>query len=375
MEREGDRRVKKRFAAAVLALVLMGTLCPPVSAEDSVYFTAVDERVLDLKDSTMPFWFGGYLYVAATVFRESGVNYSYNVVTQTLVLYDSSRSLVFDVSTGSGTTGQGELYDHVCVTRGGVTFVAASPVASYFDRAYSNTPVNHGYLIRVKSAAAVLPDSMFTDTASYQLDAKYQQYQKKNTADPADISPGETGDPEVEDPASSGKSIYLCFLAEEGETVTAWLDALESKGFHAAFYFTEEALSRSGDQLRRIAASGSAVGLIPGFGGGAAERLAAMNRTLFAEAGIKTRLVYGAAGDAAALRTAGYCPLSPGIDRAQYGLGSSGAANTLLNQIGKRRGPVSVWLGSDVTAGALRVFLASAAEEGDRLPAMTETAF
>ena len=237
--------MKKRFAAAVLALVLMGTLCPPVSAEDSVYFTAVDERVLDLKDSTMPFWFGGYLYVAATVFRESGVNYSYNVVTQTLVLYDSSRSLVFDVSTGSGTTGQGELYDHVCVTRGGVTFVAASPVASYFDRAYSNTPVNHGYLIRVKSAAAVLPDSMFTDTASYQLDAKYQQYQKKNTADPADISPGETGDPEVEDPASSGKSIYLCFLAEEGETVTSWLDALESKCFHAAFYLTEEALSIS----------------------------------------------------------------------------------------------------------------------------------
>ncbi|WP_293009682.1 MULTISPECIES: hypothetical protein [unclassified Oscillibacter] len=367
--------MKRRFAAAVLALVLMGTLCPPVSAEDSVYFTAVDERVLDLKDSTMPFWFGGYLYVAATVFRESGVNYSYNVVTQTLVLYDSSRSLVFDVSTGSGTTGQGELYDHVCVTRGGVTFVAASPVASYFDRAYSNTPVNHGYLIRVKSAAAVLPDSMFTDTASYQLGAKYQQYQKKNTADPADVSPGETGDPEVEDPASSGKSIYLCFLAEEGEAVTAWLDALESRGVHAAFYFTEEALSRSGDQLRRIAASGSAVGLIPGFGGGAAERLATMNRTLFAEAGIKTRLVYGTAGDAAALRAAGYCPLSPGIDRAQYGLGSSGAANTLLNQIGKRRGPVSVWLGSDVTAGALRVFLASAAEEGDRLPAMTETAF
>jgi len=367
--------VKKRFAAAVLALVFLGTLCPRVSAEDSVYFTAVDERVLDLKDSTMPFWFGGYLYVAATVFRESGVGYSYNVVTQTLVLYDSSRSLVFNVSTGSGTTGQGDLYDHVCVTRGGVTFVAASPVASYFGRAYSNTPVNHGYLIRVKSASAVLPDSMFTDTASYQLDAKYQQYQKQSIADPTDINTGEEGDTEVEDPASSGKSIYLCFLAEDAETVTAWLDALGSRGFHAAFYFTEEALSRSGDQLRRIVASGSAVGLIPGIGRGAAERLAAMNRTLFAEAGIKTRLVFGADGDAAALRAEGYCPLSPIIDRAEYGLGSSGAANTLLGQIGKRRGPVSVWLGSDVTAGALRVFLASAAEEEDRLPAMTETAF
>ncbi len=367
--------MKKRFAAALLALVLLGTLCPSVSAEDSVYFTAVDERVLDLKDSTMPFWFGGYLYVAATVFRESGVGYSYNVVTQTLVLYDSSRSLVFDVATGSGTTGQGELYDHVCVTRGGETFVAASPVASYFGRAYSNTPVNHGYLIRVKSAAAVLPDNMFTDTASYQLDAKYQQYQKQSTAETPGRNETPPGDTQTEEPAASGKSIYLCFLAEDAETVTAWLDALESRGFHAAFYFTEEALARSGDQLRRIAASGSAVGLIPGFGAGGAERLTAMNRTLFAETGMKTRLVYGADGDTAALRAAGYCPLSPMIDRAEYGLGSSSAANTLLNQIGKRRGPVSVWLGSDVTAAALRAFLASAAEEEDRLPAMTETAF
>jgi len=367
--------VKKRLAAALLALVLLGTLCPPVLAEDSVYFTAVDERVLDLKDSTMPFWFGGYLYVAATVFRESGLGYSFNVVTQTLVLYDSSRSLVFNVATGSGTTGQGELYDHVCVTRGGVTFVAASPVASYFSRVYSNTPVNHGYLIRVKSASAVLPDSMFTDTASYQLDAKYQQYQKQSTTNPTDINTGEKGEAEGEDPASSGKSIYLCFLAEDAETVAAWLDALESRGFHAAFYFTEEALSRSGDQLRRIATSGSTVGLIPGFGAGAAERLAAMNRTLFAEAGMKTRLVYEPDGDAAALRAAGYCPLNPIIDRAEYGLGSSGAANSLLKQIGKRRSSVSVWLGSDVTAGALRAFLASAAEEADRLPAMTETAF
>ena len=75
--------MKRRFAAALLALALLAALCPPVSAEDQVYFTAVDERVLDLNDATMPFWFGGYLYVAATVFRESGVGYSFNVVTQT----------------------------------------------------------------------------------------------------------------------------------------------------------------------------------------------------------------------------------------------------------------------------------------------------
>lgn len=366
--------MQKRFAAIVLAMAMLLSLCPAAGAEDLVYFTAVDERVLDLNDSTMPFWFGGYLYVAATVFRESGVGYSYNIVSQTLVLYDSSRSLVYDISTGSGTDGQGELYDHVCVTRGGVTFVAASPVASYFDRTYSNTRVDHGYLIRVKSSSAVLPDSMFTETATYQLESKYQQYQKQTTA--VQTPDENTGETEPAEPAedTAGKSIYLCFLAEDANMVSEWLDAVQNRSGHAAFYFTEEALARCGDQLRRLAASGCAIGLVPSSGDNPAEQLDRMNRILFAAAGVKTRLVYAADADISALQLAGYCPLTPGIDRSKYGLTSSGGAAVLLKQIGNRRSAVSVWLGNNVTAGALRTFLSSAGAEEDRLLSMTEIA-
>lgn len=368
--------MQKRFAATVLAVAMLLTLCPAAVAEDSVYFTAVDERVLDLNDSTMPFWFGGYLYVAATVFRESGVGYSYNIVSQTLVLYDSNRSLVFDVSTGSGTDGQGELYDHVCVTRGGVTFVAASPVAHYFDRTYSNTRVDHGYLIRVRSSSAVLTDSMFAETATYQLESKYQQYQKQTTADQTtDEDTGETGAAEPTEDSTAGKSMYLCFLAEDANTVSQWLDALENRGGHAAFYFTEEALTRCGDQLRRLTASGCAIGLALSSADNSTEKqLDGMNQILFAAAGVKTRLVYAADADIPALQLAGYCPLTPRIDRSKYGLTTSGGASALLKQIGNRRGAVSVWLGSNVTPGALRTLLSSAGAEGDRLLSMTEMA-
>lgn len=346
------------------------SLCCAAIAEEQIYFTAVDERVLDLNDETMPFWFGGYLYVAATVFRESGVGYSYNVVTQTLVLYDSSRSLVYDVATGAGTTGQGEMYDHVCVTRGGVTFVAASPVASYFGRTYSNTRVNHGYLIRVKTSGAALPDSLFTETATYLLNAKYQQYQNRNAAaQPPDDQTGAQEDPSAAADGEAGRSIYLCFLAEDAERVDGWLDALEARGARAAFYFTEEALSRCGGQLRRITASGSAIGLAPD-GAAPAEQLERMNRALFAAAGVKTRLVWAPDADTAALQTAGYCPLQPGIDRGTYGLVSAGGASALLRQIHGRRGAASVWLGGNVTA--LRVLLAAAEEEEDRLLPMRE---
>ena len=55
--------MKKRLCAALLALAMALSLCCAAIAEEQIYFTAVDERVLDLNDETMPFWFGGYLYV------------------------------------------------------------------------------------------------------------------------------------------------------------------------------------------------------------------------------------------------------------------------------------------------------------------------
>jgi hypothetical protein len=51
--------MKKRIFAGILAFFLFVPLVLTGGAQTAVYFTAVDERVLDLKDSTMPFWFGG----------------------------------------------------------------------------------------------------------------------------------------------------------------------------------------------------------------------------------------------------------------------------------------------------------------------------
>ena len=169
--------------------------------------------------------------------------------------------------------------------------------------------------------------------------------------------------------------MYLCFLAEDENKVNQWLDALENRGGHAAFYFTEEALTRCGDQLRRLTASGCAIGLaLTSTGDSAMEQLDGMNQILFDAAGVKTRLVYAADADVPALQLAGYCPLTPRIDRSKYGLTTSGGASSLLKQIGSRRGAVSVWLGSNVTAVALRTFLSSASAEKDRLLSMTEIA-
>ena len=60
--------MKKRWIAGLLCVLLLFQLGAPVRAAGSVYFVAAEESVLPLTDATMPFWSGGYLYVAASVF-------------------------------------------------------------------------------------------------------------------------------------------------------------------------------------------------------------------------------------------------------------------------------------------------------------------
>lgn len=59
----------KRLLSLLLSVLMLCTLLPPrASAAPTLYFTAVNDRMCDLNDETMPFWQNGLLYVAgATV--------------------------------------------------------------------------------------------------------------------------------------------------------------------------------------------------------------------------------------------------------------------------------------------------------------------
>ena len=66
-------RHKEKWAALVLALALLvQPLLLTAQAAPTVYFTAVNDYVLELSDDTMPFWSGGYLYLPSTIFIVHG---------------------------------------------------------------------------------------------------------------------------------------------------------------------------------------------------------------------------------------------------------------------------------------------------------------
>lgn len=371
--------MKKRVLSLLAALAVIVS-CLPSAAAGFVYFTAVNETVLELSDATMPFWSGGFLYVPSTLFtsRECGLSYSRNTARQTLSFWlpaQTRRALIFDLASGTVTDGEGNPTFPGAVVRGSVVFLPAASMAEYFELRYSNTKVENGYLIRISSSAAVLTDGEFADAATYQLAYRYNQYRKaeEQSGQAGTQSPsGSQSTPSGTGTQTEGKTVYLCFLVSDAERTAALLDVLDQYGAKGTFYFTEEGIAASGDLLRRMTATGHTVGLAAdGAAGDAAEQLRRSNELLFRAVSGKTRLCVVTGGDDSGIP--GYCRLEPRLDRSRYTLKSASNAAYLLGRISALRGGVSVWLEDTASAGGLRAFLVSAAAAGDRMRGLTET--
>lgn len=372
--------MRQKLAALLLCLLLVFQLSPvPSGAAETVYFTAVNKNVLTLSDDTMPFWSGGYLYVPSTIFtgvgRDLGVSYYPNIARQTVLLYVDKTvysSLVFDLNKDYAIDNEGNLYFQKPIQRGGVIFLPISLIARCFGLLYSTVEVDRGYLVWVRNPDMDMEERYFADAAKSRMDYEYNQYLRNQSAE-EDIAPEET-----EPSTVTGQRIYLCVEAADPERVKSLLDILDRYDAHAAFYCTEAFLREGGDLLRRMTATGQAIGLAVDAAADrpVTEQLGTGNRLLSQAASVKTRLAWiENAGEesVSAAEAAGFCPLDPDLDRAAYPLSSTGAADTLLQRVTSRGGEVTVWLGDSANAAGLGTFLSAAEAADDRCLAMTET--
>ena len=401
--------MRRKLAALLLCLLLVFQLSPvPSGAAETVYFTAVNKNVLTLSDDTMPFWSGGYLYVPSTIFtgvgRDLGVSYYPNIARQTVLLYVDKTvysSLVFDLNKDYAIDNEGNLYFQKPIQRGGVIFLPISLIARCFGLLYSTVEVDRGYLVWVRNPDMDMEERYFADAAKSRMDYEYNQYLRNQSAE-EDIAPeeterwirgykgrsprelasgilgcgGETGDDRTS--TVTGQRIYLCVEAADPKRVKSLLDILDRYDAHAAFYCTEAFLREGGDLLRRMTATGQAIGLAVDAAADrpVTEQLETGNRLLSQAASVKTRLAWiENAGEesVSAAEAAGFCPLDPDLDRAAYPLSSTGAADTLLQRVTSRGGEVTVWLGDSANAAGLGTFLSAAEAADDRCLAMTET--
>lgn len=375
-------RCKEKWGALALALALLvQPLLLPAQAAPTVYFTAVNDYVLELSDETMPFWSGGYLYLPSTIFtgsvgRQLGISYSRYVNRQTVILYSSdTHALIFDLANNTTKDNQGSAYAQTAILRGGVVFVPEPVITSFFGITCTRTAVAYGYLVRLRNSEAVLGDQLFADAASYTLEERYSQYLKTH-AEEESLPEEET---QSMPPPVEGKSVYLCLSAQDPQLVEEALEALEQYDGQATFYCSLEFLEQQGDLLRRMESSGQGIGLLVDSTGSehsAVEQLERGNEVLYRSGCSKTRLAYvenASERTVTQLAQAGYCCLRADMDRTAYALTSSAGAETLLRRVSARSGNVSVWLGESVSGTGLRSFLQKANQADDRCLAVTET--
>jgi peptidoglycan/xylan/chitin deacetylase (PgdA/CDA1 family) len=375
--------MRRKLLAVLFCAALMLQLAVPAGAAGSVYFTAVNKNVLELSDATMPFWSGGYLYVPADIFTGSNRDLQVGLTTTssgggtTLLLYGGSaefQTLSFDLSKDYAVDKNGNMYFQKAIQRGGVTFLPISLVARVFDLLYTVIEVSRGYLVWVRTHSADMSERIFADAASYQMESRYSQYVKEQGQ--GDVSEAESPDDTAQ--AASGQRVYLCLEAADGSAVSALLDALDQYGSQAAFYCTVDFLEQEGALLRRMTATGQAVGILADAAAGptVAEQLAAGNAALEAATCGRTRLAKlenVSDQTAAEVERMGYVCLWEDLDRSPYPLTNSSAAEVLARRVSERGGSVTVWLGDGADAAGLRAFLADLRQSGDRCLALTET--
>ena len=367
----------KRIAALLCALALLPLLPPPAAtAAEMVYFTSVNDTLLELSDETMPFYQDDELYVAYTAFYGTSIGMTYSRSRDKTFIYLSRlrRILVFDLAAGTSYDNAERnvpLDGHVIV-HGDVVFLPLGMLADFFSLDYSCTKVSCGYLVRVKNEKVVLSDAVFIDAASTLMEQRYAQYERAHQpVEPVEPTPPvqptvpttptqpvaptiPTTPTQPVTPATPTKQereasdVYLLFAATE--QAASIETALTARDVRAAFFFTPTELPARGDLARRLAATGQAIGLAPD----AADAdellrvLAEANDALWAAANVRTRLVYlhGVPDETVrAVREAGYCPLRVDVD-CSGAASADVAAERILRQVERTPSRVCrAWLG------------------------------
>lgn len=383
--------MKKKIAALLLCVLMVAqmTTPPPAKAADYVYFVAVGENVLPLTDRTMPFWSGGYLYVASSIFTGNvrdtlRVSCIRNNTQKRVIFYsrEEAESLFFEWEKNYATDKVGNTYTPGAIYKNGEVFVPAALVARLFNLQYNVTEVSaeadgekvQGELVWLRRPGHVLSASVFADAASSgAIPERYLDYLKDKRAQETEEKTDPSDKVEV-----GGKKIYLCMTA--GSDTEAMLNVLDQNKSQAAFFCTTEFLQTEGNLLRRMIATGNGIGLLVDAEDPERtieEQLEDGNRALERATFAKTRLVYVKNGDETAYEAvakAGYRFLEPDMNRAGYHLKGASNASSLLRSVSAQRGDVTVWLEDTASSGGLRSFLFAVDNADGQCLAWTETA-
>lgn len=293
--------MKKRAAALCAGMLLLISIAiagagsrAGAANRATVYFVAINERVLELRADTMPFMSGDELYVPYTVFDPNSTGIKLGVYalygSNTAMVYGrSSGMLLFDLAADTTESSEGTTYSKTAIRRNSTVFLPINLVCSYFNLDWRLlVDPDYGFIVRIINSAAKVPNDEFAQAAKYVTTTRYNDYIRSITGTEPGSEPSSSVSPTTgvspkpspspsptvnhtpvpsipgvsPPPAPKGGNIYLAFACgEEGNTADIAAN-LKRYGAFALFFFRPEELAARDDEVRALAAAGHKIGLL-----------------------------------------------------------------------------------------------------------------
>lgn len=380
----------RRLAAFLAALLMIASVVRQEGAAvlEGVFFTAVNQQLLELNDETMPFWSDGVLYVSEKVFEngELGLRYVHSYSKGIAIMYTAKKDLRFDLINSQIYDKNGTVYAGSAVEKNGHVFFPLDLICRHFGLNWSLNDTAYAPLVRVKSDSATLSDQVFIDAASLMMANRYAEYEKRVNSSQSeennednnkpDDSVGDTGNeptpPPVVDPppihARDGQKVHLILAGRSGESVRA---AVELLGENSATFLLTVQQMEDGDLIRALLGRGHSVALLvqsTGVEEIAGELMRAKELVWAASCSLLQCVWYEGDDDLSALlEEQGCVSVTAQLDRRSEPLGSEKAVTVLMRLVGGIHEDISLYLGYDSDCAKLDLLLNELVEAQYRL--------
>ncbi|MDR1117068.1 MAG: polysaccharide deacetylase [Oscillospiraceae bacterium] len=293
--------IKTLFATLLLAMVIGGL---SASAEAEPYFTGVNDKLLPLKDATMPFLWNDKFYVPYTIFEENaelGIYVTHDKDFFRVTFWNKSNVLTFDYL-NNVTFDSTKQYSERVIGKNNTIYVPIEFLCKQFNLGFDHINAAPVTILRIVSSSS-LDGIDFREWVGVDMLRFYREYTGYYSPTPS--GGGGTAPTRTPSPAPSPsalpeiKVVYLTFDDGPNGNTGKILDVLDEYGMKATFFMLGDHMEESPDTLRRIVGSEHGIGLhgynhneeeLYGSPDSLASEIERANEALDSITGMKTRL-------------------------------------------------------------------------------------
>lgn len=251
--------MKRKIVLIIIALCLVVALTAPASeAAGNVCFTAINNALMPLDNSTIPVIIGSLLYIPGAFFSSGQLGVRYLEKDNQVLLYRDLQLLLFDAVRGTVFDQDNNRLSISAVKRNGIVYIPVDQVCGFFGISYNVISTSPAPIVRFISGSPVIPEPSFIELYKNMMQEYYNAYISAGTS--PGVTPTAPPTPSVE-PTYENVTEYLSFCDLKPQEFKGVLDALGAYQYKCCFFTTCDEIEENANLLRRAVGAGHSIGI------------------------------------------------------------------------------------------------------------------